>query len=577
MSNTTCPDPEKTGVKDLLVKLKKSYSQTAAALQEKEKQLQELLQASASHAELAEENQALIQQVFALKEHIHALKNKNMVPSSVQELELALQSEKEQTSRDKLRIEKLSGLLFEKDQRLSELRHIETNFKKATENKQELENRLQQEQEKVQKLEQLKLELEAQVKEVAFEAKQLRENVELMEMLSQESIQQRDAERKENQEELELLFGQIDGLKNKVQTLQHELAASISEKGAVLKTNDLLQTELLKKEQQIKDKQHLFEACEKECALIKQTLVRGLREAKELEGKYLATVQEKVAALARFSQSQHQIDRQQEEIELLRNQLKTSAEAIEEAHQQTRNTKSELMREMQQQEDLHRVIEAKDVEAEALNGRISSLEEECRLAQEDIQHVYDLVQQKEEELNQAQQHFAKKLKETALLEDRCEEQQMIIQEHQDVVQQYKASIAELQASLELYEQQQVQLQGQLQDSVKSAESQLVKWEQKYFDIYEKWQAAETRIHELEKIEEKQKHVQGLLANLGSFIGFPNADPGEPLKLKIKETSAEEGTAHKPPAESGAIQQTKPYQSLFNMPKSPNRPRQNFFE
>ena len=57
--------------------------------------------------------------------------------------------------------------------------------------------------------------------------------------------------------------------------------------------------------------------------------------------------------------------------------------------------------------------------------------------------------------------------------------------------------------------------------MKSFESQLGKWEDKYFRLHDKWQDAETRIQELKKYEEKHNQLQAILGNFGAVLQSPN--------------------------------------------------------
>jgi hypothetical protein len=64
------------------------------------------------------------------------------------------------------------------------------------------------------------------------------------------------------------------------------------------------------------------------------------------------------------------------------------------------------------------------------------------------------------------------------------------------------------------------LQEQLNEVLRSFDSQIHKWEEKYFHIYEKWQESEMRNHSLKKLEEKHAQMQSMLASLGTFIAPP---------------------------------------------------------
>ena len=113
-------------------------------------------------------------------------------------------------------------------------------------------------------------------------------------------------------------------------------------------------------------------------------------------------------------------------------------------------------------------------------------------------------------------------------------------------------------------------------------------------MQDRWQATEMRKKELEKLEEKHLQMQALLTNLGSVMGttvtaapvvfqptpaaaFSRTRDEEIHRVKITAPYPEPATAA--PIEETATEASvsKPYQNLFNLPKQPDRHRQNFFD
>lgn len=128
------------------------------------------------------------------------------------------------------------------------------------------------------------------------------------------------------------------------------------------------------------------------------------------------------------------------------------------------------------------------------------------------------AQEGESELKTAQQHLAKKVKEAALLGEKADQMQYSLNDYIRTMETYKLQILQLQTGIEKYQIQENRLQELLLEAQKNADAQSVKWEEKYFRIHDKWQACEEKIRELQKIEEKHYQVQGILSNLGSFLG-----------------------------------------------------------
>lgn len=125
----------------------------------------------------------------------------------------------------------------------------------------------------------------------------------------------------------------------------------------------------------------------------------------------------------------------------------------------------------------------------------------------------------ENKLKVAQQHLAKKVKESTLLNEKVQDLQNQLHEAYQVVESQKNQLNHLQAAVDLYQKQEEKLQEQLHQVLKGTESQAAKWEEKYFHMYSKWQESENKSRELKKYEEKcllmQNQMQSLLGNFMS--------------------------------------------------------------
>ena len=490
----------------------------------------------------AEQHDQLLQaertKCMALEQRVHSL---TLAMESLEALKTSLAEEEkycsqlknellelqEQAERDKQRIEKLATQLMEKDKRIQDLQRLEASVKKSAEQKQELEEtkeekklleeQLAESRKHAEQLERVIQFLRERSEEAHLEVDQLREEYQKSHdtirdlQLKQEAIsaeiiastqqlQNEQKEKQETMEEMSLLQGQFQELKNRYAMLQKELENSQTELEIANKHTahlDAHQRELIK---HLDDQGLHIESFEKESGLIKQTLIRGLREAQEIQNLYQASVEDKVSTAAKLCQAHQQLERYRDQLKLLQGQLDG---ALDNALMLT-----QLLEQTQRDNE----------EQDKLCQQINGLKRERETLQSEVMRLQGLVQEKDGEVSQVQHHFAKKLKEASSFEDKCEEQSRLISEQQQTLYQNKIKIAELQASVDMQAQQQKLFQDQLQEAIKSSEVQLGKWEEKYFVLYDKWQAAESRVKELEKIEEKQKHLQGMLANLGSFLG-----------------------------------------------------------
>lgn len=286
----------------------------------------------------------------------------------------------------------------------------------------------------------------------------------------------------------------------------------------------------------------------------------------------LEVCQEKLAA---FQEKDAEYVRAQEEAEASQKKMKAFQE------RETQYVKA--------QEDLE---DAKKILLE--NQRLQDHYVKAAAAQEDA----------ELRLRVAQQHLAKKVKETSELNDRVRSQAQQLQELQSDLDQARTQAAEQQSTADGLLQQVRRLQDQLQDAARSAEIVATRWEEKYFKTYEKWQENEMRLKGFRKFEEKYLQMQALLTSFGSL--FENAIAERPAKYPSIPGPCVQSEDHlsssvqiavgtrfaddedeiplprsmhsEPyPAEGGKSYAKGPYQNLFDMPRQIKRPKENLFE
>jgi chromosome segregation ATPase len=538
----------------------------------------------------------------------------------VEEAHLQLDEVQAQNGREKQKTEKLVRVIKEKERRIEELQQIEITLKRTSDLKAEIEKALEEECAKYQILNQEKWKaiedlnekqqhseqlerviqfLRERSQEAQLELKQLREEYqnsqvtvnqlnEQVNRSSAENLKQRELlqqEKKEKEEvyaEMKLLQTQFESLRHLIHSINLELNQAHADLNLKDQEHEILKKEKLDLEVSLTEKMKCLEVFEKEISLIKQTLIRALREAKELESIYHETVKEKVTITAKLHQFQYQIEKYREQENSLKNQVETSYGNLAETNKILEEFRLEYEKIQAQLEDEKRLqremLDLASLETEAKSKEIVDLKifiehkkEEIDQFQNHVNEQQHKMEEQENEIKKAQQHLAKKVKEMAILEDKFENQNNLLAELQKTIAQDNIRIAELQTGLDLQIHHHKRLEEQLQENSKAADLQQTKWEEKYFAIYEKWQGADGRIKELEKLEDKYKQLQGLLSNLGSFIGEPSGFIQPPATV-----SKELPTAVSKPVEDQNTPK-KPYQNLFDMPKPPQRPRQNLLD
>jgi chromosome segregation ATPase len=263
---------------------------------------------------------------------------------------------------------------------------------------------------------------------------------------------------------------------------------------------------------------------------------------------------------------------------------------------------AELQSKADRLEDCQKQLEAlqeKEVQyakaQDELNEARKLLLENQRL-QDDCRHAVAAQDDAEVRLRVAQQHLAKKVKETSELNDKLHGLEFRFQELQRDLDQIRMRSAEQQTALDGHVQAERRLQEKLQEAARSADTTAAKWEDKYFKIYEKWQNNEMRLKELKKLEEKHAQMQALLTSFGSLFGGavtngPAAFPSIPvpcLQSEIKQAPPnqylyEDGMDSKErgntdiQADKEDKSYARPYQNLFDMPRQLKRPKETLFE
>lgn len=650
-------------------------------------------------------------------------RNISLLQQENQKLYSAITEAQEQIHGQKLRLEKLALTIMDKDKRIQELQQYEFTHKKAAEQRQELQysqdsikseneklqNELNESRQHGQQLERVIKFLREKSEEGQLASKQFKQDFEcsqeVIEKLNRELSQSHEQlqsirhttlnlehENNERNEELKAIQGQLEQLKcalidTQKEKQQLEIALNQTEQ-LILKE----QENSLNLAEELNQQTLLVENSRKEIDSIKQALIRGMREAREIDLRFKESVQEKVAAISKLHHIRQQLEQQEKEVQILQEELRNAKDHYQRELrnlqqdrfdlEQKKNQEIDALQEEKNQEidalqrekneAINALLEEKNQEINALqkdkNREINALQDELdgikielnekihvqaekQLLQEEynllkdefiikakalettsaekqqleleLQRLSDYSREAEKEYHQtrdrlnhlsqekvslekalqqtkadleekdshiktAQQHIAKKVKEGALLSDELEKCQRRIHELQQGDIQHQIRIAELQASLDIHAGQEKRLQEQLSEVIKTYDSQIKKWEQKYFEIHDKWQATEIRKKELEKLEERHLQMQALLANIGSVLGNPIiaqptfSSPSFQIQEEEKQSrilpeimleSEKEEIKAEPFMESSP---PKPYQDLFNMPKSTEKYRDTLF-
>ena len=407
-------------------------------------------------------------------------------------------------------------------------------------------------------------------------------------------------------DDLQAVQGQFEQLKESIKQLKLESEEQLSSINQLEKSNQKLQEDKLQLRLLLDQKEAKFEIVEKETLSLKENVLQGMRHLKEVEREYSTLIvekektqqallmeQEKVGQLqehlriSEMKQRQESIAKdildeeiskykeiEKEKIELQELYLKLEQKFQEKSHlvEEGVRIKSDFDQKLQK---LHEALNDKDRTLESRTGQLAVLNQEKHKLQEMIHNVQLLADEKESQVKLAQQHLAKKMKETASLHEKLEEQKIQILEMQNQFNGSQTKMAELRSLLETKQQQEKRLEEMLNESMKSSS----RWEEKYFGIADKVQEMEMRYKELKKIEEKYLHLQAVLSNLGNTFDSPvHKTQSEPANHAIpQEIKSPERPASPKKEVSEERQQEKNPGDLFTMPQNTPKPKQTFFD
>lgn len=490
--------------------------------------------------------------------------------SSVQQLQVQLQDEQSQsvTAKNELKKaqQKLADIEKNHEEELQALRHQQNILKEMLKKKEEELHQFQiQSLTKDNRTEENSVYFEQREKELFLLKEQLSKAGEETERLKEEL--NKTLTKGQNQEQI-LLQNQkeIDQL--------HQLLEEQQLQGAELET--VVSTT---------SSHHL----RRELEMIKCMLLDGAKETKALELRYVEALHEKTELQQQCKQLQLQLENQSSNLTSFQEQLHhfedkkkslelalqaKEAEWIESCQQrQDLQIRMESLNSLAKEKDFiqdkyeqlkddwkhihHRLEEAiearvqnemhlhqSDAAIANLEGQLQELVSQFQILDQEKgtleverDQLKVLLEESEARLKIAQQHLAKKVKEAAVLSEKLDEQQANLALLIQGTEEQKGQIAQLQAGLDLYQRQEKRLQEQLHESLKGNESQIAKWEEKYFRMCDKWQESENRVRELRKFEEKHLQMQSLIANLGNFMGGNlNANSPSHVGQEIEEIS-----------------------------------------
>gem|GEM_PF-5534799 len=390
---------------------------------------------------------------------------------------------------------------------VQKLKHVAATFKRKYEEASHLYGELRSQAEHIKST---YASLSQQYQELTHQNLVLREEVEHL----RQDLKASQSTTTESEEELISLRDQLTQLTHYVEGVQGELKAAKERLPSPISSHEI--------------EQLTYERDEARAALHRaRTEVSSIRES-----------------LAEKTHSSKTLEAERHEFELMREvMLKGLQDAKEKIHQKETHYLQQIHAATTQVNELltHRT----DAEKQVITLKEKTYHQEERLAQLEAQ--LQTVNQSQARLNEenngmqhqleeldarfktAQQHLAKKVRDNTLIAEKCDEQLTTIADLQKALNQSREKQQEVQNNLDVEQQHQRRLQEQLQELLRSSESQASRWEEKYLAMHEKWQEAESKVRDLQSIEKRYQQLQTLLGNLGQALSSPLVQPAlQPL-------------------------------------------------
>lgn len=572
---------------------KQRQEKLAESLQDKEKELKELHGFELAYKKLSEQKKAIETEFESNKTVLNNLK-RELTDTHTQLSETQLRAEQ---------LEKgIQYLRSKLDEANTDKSLLEDELVAAQESERQKSNDLIQ-------ITELKNTLETELQQTQFEKAELDEEIDNLRN-QYESLRQIAQNAQLQSQEKDLQINQ----------LQHEL----QEQKAV---QNLLQREL-------NDRISILDSLNNQLFQMQNEIKQGSLEAKELESLYLSVLEEKMSAIntlqdqqrivrelkeevqlqieakRALQESQRQdnlqlndLKRQLERLQSLENDKKQLNEKIHLFEQQMERVSYQLEEQVREKADLeNRLLKSKeqmrdrDQALENKTSQILLLTQENQRLQESFLKQQNQSEERDNQTRQAQQQFAKKVKECAILMDQLEEARAQLNDIFSQNQAAELKVAEMRQQLEAAQLQEKRIHDQAIDNIRLAEQQTAKWEEKYLKLFKFSQELENKNKELKRIEERFHQMQSIFSPATAAATLYDSLTTSPLELpkeerplpEIKEEEKKEEKysfdrapkiteSYSEPKEKESFFAAPPAHDLFGDKQQAQKPKQTLFD
>ncbi len=296
------------------------------------------------------------------------------------------------------------------------------------------------------------------------------------------------------------------------------------------------------------------ESLQKSKTAIEAELHKNRLEKSELESKLRHALEEKNR---RVSELQQQLDNAVYE-QSIKDELVKKVEDLQAIIQQSHDVVAYAEANYQQ---LAAELQAKNAQLDELTHQLSEIKRTHNTFQDELANVQRALEVRDAELQMAQQHLAKKVKDSARLSERAEEAERRANEMEQMRDEARKRLISLESDIENDRRRQSEQETRWQQRINEAETKWKHWEKEHSRTFQQWQQAEESNKQLRELEVKYNQVSTMFANLGQMFSPPRTVEAEPLK----------------PSKVESKLQAMEDQDLFAAPEPQRRPKRNLFE
>lgn len=242
------------------------------------------------------------------------------------------------------------------------------------------------------------------------------------------------------------------------------------------------------------------------------SLLKAEKEALEARiGKLEVEAEEarvaKTPVLCEHGDLQSDLESLQEKFTALMAQKEAAHEEnLERGYEKMRELSTKLGEERQQREQVERKCEEN--------------EKQILSIQTTLKNTKLLCEERDAEIRKAQQHLAKKVKETTILHDLVERQKNQLLELQGVVERQKNDLEKIENTLQVQRQHEEKLQTLAKERTQAAEDLTKEWQEKYLSLQQDWQEKKGQLLEFQKMRKTYDQMATTFSSLKHILGNP---------------------------------------------------------